>query len=88
MAKYNPIGLYGEGTAIQTHDGYKDGDTIAARHQDIVGYISTKAGNAIRLNTWGTHLGVWVLRAVQPSATKQTETDGFVMCLRGNTVEV
>ena len=29
MAKYNPIGLYGEGTAIQTHDGYKDGDTIA-----------------------------------------------------------
>ena len=46
------------------------------------------AGNAIRLNTWGTHLGVWILRAVQPSAQKQTETDGFVMCLRGNTVEV
>ena len=46
------------------------------------------AGNAIRLNTWGTHLGVWVLRAVQPSATKQTESDGFVMCLRGNTVEI
>ena len=45
-------------------------------------------GNAVRLNTYGTHLGVWVLRAVQPSATKQTETDGFVMCLRGNTVEV
>lgn len=46
------------------------------------------AGNAIRLNTWGTHLGVWILRAVQPSAQKQTETDGFVICLRGNTVEV
>lgn len=45
-------------------------------------------GNAVRLNTYGTHLGVWILRAVQPSATKQTETDGFVMCLRGNTVEV
>ena len=45
-------------------------------------------GNAVRLNTYGTHLGVWVLRAVQPSATKQTETDGFTMCLRGNTVEV
>ena len=45
-------------------------------------------GNAVRLNTYGTHLGVWVLRAVQPSATKQTETDGFVICLRGNTVEV
>ena len=45
-------------------------------------------GNAVRLNTYGTHLGVWVLRAVQPSATKQTETDGFVMCLRGNTVEI
>ena len=51
MAKYNPIGLYGEGTAAQTHDGYKDGDTIAARHQDIVGYISAKAGNAIRLGS-------------------------------------
>ena len=51
MAKYNPIGLYGEGTAIQTHDGYKDGDTIAARHQDIVGYISIKVGNAIRLGS-------------------------------------
>ena len=46
------------------------------------------AGNAIRLNTWGTHLGVWILRPVQPSAQKQTETDGFVICLRGNTVEV
>ena len=45
-------------------------------------------GNAVRLNTYGTHLGVWVLRAVQPSATKQTETDGFSICLRGNTVEV
>ena len=45
-------------------------------------------GNAVRLNTYGTHLGVWILRAVQPSATKQTETDGFVMCLRGNTVEI
>ena len=45
-------------------------------------------GNAVRLNTYGTHLGVWILRAVQPSATKQTDTDGFVMCLRGNTVEV
>lgn len=47
-----------------------------------------EAGNAIRINTWGTHLGVWILRAVQPSAQKQTETDGFVICLRGNTVEV
>ena len=45
-------------------------------------------GNAVRLNTYGTHLGVWILRAVQPSAQKQTETDGFVICLRGNTVEI
>ncbi len=45
-------------------------------------------GNAIRINTWGTHLGVWILRAVQPSAQKQTETDGFSICLRGNTVEI
>lgn len=46
------------------------------------------AGNCVRLNTWGTHLGVWILRAVQPSAQKQTEADGFSICLRGNTVEV
>ena len=47
-----------------------------------------EAGNCVRLNTWGTHLGVWILRAVQPSAQKQTETDGFSICLRGNTVEI
>ena len=46
------------------------------------------AGNCVRLNTWGTHLGVWILRAVQPSAQKQTETDGFTICLRGNTAEI
>ena len=46
------------------------------------------AGNCVRINTWGTHLGVWILRAVQPSAQKQTEADGFSICLRGNTVEV
>ena len=45
-------------------------------------------GNAVRLNTYGTHLGVWVLRAVQPSASTQTETDGVTMCLRGTTVEI
>ncbi|MBR5940597.1 MAG: hypothetical protein IKZ88_05000 [Neisseriaceae bacterium] len=45
------------------------------------------AGNCIRFNTQGTMLPVWVIRAVTPSAEKQTEKDGFTICLRGNTVE-
>ncbi|MCP1659347.1 hypothetical protein [Neisseria perflava] len=44
------------------------------------------AKNCIRFNTFGTPLPVWVLRAVQPSAARQTERDGFTACLRGNTV--
>ena len=47
-----------------------------------------QAGEVVRFNTFGTHLGVWVLRAIQPSAQRQTEDDGFVMCLRGNTTEI
>ena len=47
-----------------------------------------EAGNAVRFNTFGTHVGAWLLRAVQPSAQRQTESDGFTVCLRGNTVEV
>ena len=46
------------------------------------------ARNAIRFNTHGTHQGIWIFRAVQPSAKRQTETDGFEICLRGNTVEI
>lgn len=45
------------------------------------------AGNCIRFNTQGTMFPVWVIRAVTPSAEKQTEKDGFTICLRGNTVE-
>ena len=45
------------------------------------------AGNCIRFNTQGTMLPVWVIRAVTPSAEKQSEKDGFTICLRGNTVE-
>ena len=47
-----------------------------------------QAGEVVRFNTFGTHLGVWVLRAIQPSAQRQTEDDGFTMCLRGNTTEI
>ena len=46
------------------------------------------AGNAVRFNTYGTHMGVWVIRAVQPSARRQNTTDGFMVCLRGNTTEI
>ena len=45
-------------------------------------------GNAVRFNTYGTHMGVWVIRAVQPSAKRQNTTDGFMVCLRGNTTEI
>lgn len=45
-------------------------------------------GNTIRFNTYGTHMGVWILRAVQPSAKRQNTTDGFMACLRGNTTEI
>ena len=45
-------------------------------------------GNTIRFNTYGTHMGVWILRAVQPSAKRQHSTDGFMVCLRGNTTEI
>lgn len=45
-------------------------------------------GNCIRFNTYGTPFPVWILRAVQPSAEAQTEKDGFVCCLRGNTIDL
>jgi len=45
-------------------------------------------GNTIRFNSYGTHMGVWILRAVQPSAKRQNTTDGFMVCLRGNTTEI
>ena len=45
-------------------------------------------GNTIRFNSYGTHMGVWILRAVQPSAKRQHSTDGFMVCLRGNTTEI
>ena len=44
------------------------------------------AQNCIRINTYGTPMPVWVLRAVQPAAEKQRGRDGFTACLRGNTV--
>lgn len=46
-----------------------------------------QTGNVIRFNTEGTQVPVWVCRAVTPSAEKQTHKDGFMMCLRGNTIE-
>ena len=53
-----------------------------------VGLSPWAARNAVRFNTHGTHQGIWIFRAVQPSAKRQTETDGFEICLRGNTVEI
>lgn len=44
-------------------------------------------GYCIRFNTFGTPMPVWILRAVQPSPVRQSEKDGFVACLRGNTID-
>lgn len=44
------------------------------------------AQNCVRFNTYGTPRGVWVIRSVQPSAKRQSQKDGFMLCLRGNTV--
>ena len=52
------------------------------------GHSPWAAGNAVRFNTYGTHMGIWILRAVQPSARRQDGTDGFDLCFRGNTVEI
>ena len=52
------------------------------------GHSPWAAGNCVRVNTFGTHMGIWVLRAVQPSARRPTDTDGFDLCFRGNTVEI
>lgn len=43
------------------------------------------AGNCIRFDTTGTSIPVWIVKTVQPSVEKQTGTDGFDVCLRGNT---
>ena len=42
----------------------------------------------IRFNTWGTLLPVWVLCAVQPNPNPPTGTDGYTMCLYGDTTEI
>ncbi|MDO4434374.1 MAG: hypothetical protein Q4B82_07335 [Alysiella sp.] len=44
--------------------------------------------NCVRFNTTGTPLPVWVLRAVQPSAKREIQRDGFAVCLRGNAIEL
>lgn len=44
--------------------------------------------DVIRFNTWGTLTPVWVLCAAQPSGVSYDETDGFSMCLFGDTTEV
>ena len=44
--------------------------------------------NVIRFNTTGTLLPFWVLRAVQPTSTKQQGEDGFTLCLFGDTTEI
>ena len=42
----------------------------------------------IRFNTWGTLLPIWVLCAVQPNPNPPTGTDGYTMCLYGDTTEL
>ena len=42
----------------------------------------------IRLNTWGTLLPILVLCAVQPNPNPPTGTDGYTMCLYGDTTEM
>lgn len=42
----------------------------------------------IRFNTWGTLLPVWVLCAVQPNPNPPQGTDGYTMCLYGDTTEI
>lgn len=42
----------------------------------------------IRFNTWGTLLPVLVLCAVQPNPNPPTGTDGYTMCLYGDTTEL
>lgn len=44
--------------------------------------------NCVRFNTVGTPLPVWVVRAVQPSANREIQRDGFALCLRGNAIEL
>lgn len=46
------------------------------------------AGNCIRFDTTGTSIPVWIVKTVQPSVKKQSGTDGFDVCLRGNTTKL
>lgn len=41
--------------------------------------------NCIRFNTSTTIMGIWFIRAVQPTADKTSRPDKFTACLRGNT---
>lgn len=51
----------------------------------ISGQTIWAAGNCIRFDTTGTSIPVWIVKTVQPSTEKQSGTDGFDVCLRGNT---
>ena len=44
--------------------------------------------DVIRFNTWGTLLPAWVLCAAQPNPNPPTGTDGYTMCLYGDTTEM
>ncbi len=44
--------------------------------------------DVIRFKTWGTLMPIWVLCAVQPSATTPEGEDGFTQCLYGDTTEI
>ena len=54
----------------------------------ISGQTIWAAGNCIRFDTTGTSIPVWIVKTVQPSTEKQSGTDGFDVCLRGNTTKL
>lgn len=47
-----------------------------------------RAGVCVRFNTFGPVIMPWIVRATQPNNYKQVGSDGAVLCLRGNTVEL
>lgn len=52
------------------------------------GQSKWSSGYAIRFNTIGAQMPVWIIRAVNPSADSESKKDRFTLCLRGDTVEV
>lgn len=52
------------------------------------GQAPWQAQNIIRFNTTSTLLPFWVIRSVTPTSDKQVGTDGFSLCLFGDTTAI